>query len=340
MLTRVHVEGYKCLRDVTVELGPFNVLIGKNDSGKSSFMQAVSEPARTFKRWNPTNLPKDVSSGQWRVQLTGRGGLLGYDSSAWTTPAWGNGSALLAFRHPSDAAAWVVSNPEFTATEPISLDPSFIAGQSPAQSAALDAFIASRGGGTAAHLAALALGDRKRFDAIEEAMALVTEGRVQTLVVQDIGNSTYTLAFKLVDGTTVAASQMSQGLLVYLGFLALVHRDPMPGILLVEEPERGLHPMRLFDLVTALRTLPKRGVQVILATHSPDLLSWCDPSEVRIFHRPRPESPTEVHMLPADFDRRAMHEPLGQVWAARGEEGLLDLVRGPVRPVVQAKAAG
>lgn len=44
MLTRAEIKGFKCLRDVSVELGPFNVLIGPNDSGKSSFLQALREP--------------------------------------------------------------------------------------------------------------------------------------------------------------------------------------------------------------------------------------------------------------------------------------------------------
>jgi AAA15 family ATPase/GTPase len=45
MLTKVRVRGFKCLQDVSVDLGPFNVLIGRNDSGKSSFLQAIAEPS-------------------------------------------------------------------------------------------------------------------------------------------------------------------------------------------------------------------------------------------------------------------------------------------------------
>jgi AAA15 family ATPase/GTPase len=36
MFECIHIENYKCLRDVTVELGDFTILIGPNDSGKSS----------------------------------------------------------------------------------------------------------------------------------------------------------------------------------------------------------------------------------------------------------------------------------------------------------------
>src|SRR6266436_4301204 len=41
MLERIHIENYKCLRDVTVDLGDFTILIGPNDSGKSSFLEVI-----------------------------------------------------------------------------------------------------------------------------------------------------------------------------------------------------------------------------------------------------------------------------------------------------------
>jgi len=342
MLKRVHVKGYKCLHDVEVDLGPFNVLIGRNDSGKSSFMQAIAEPARALQRWSPGNF-LDVSKAGWTVELEGTGQVLRYDAANFRVvrfrlpSAHAEGWQQIFFGDLNESRQLFGQYPELTSTEPVSLDPAQVASPSPTAQANLDNFVMSRGAGTAAHLAALALGDRDRFDAIEAALRDVTRGRVRNIVVKDQGGSIYVLAFKLVDGTLVSAPQMSQGLLLYVGFLALIERDPMPGVLLIEEPERGLHPHRLFDLVNALRALNARGIQIIIATHSPDLLSACAPSEVRIFYRPQPESPTQVHVLPADFERRAMREPLGQVWASRGEEGLLDLVQEPVKPAVRAE---
>ncbi|HEX7839621.1 MAG TPA: AAA family ATPase [Kofleriaceae bacterium] len=45
----------------------------------------------------------------------------------------------------------------------------------------------------------------------------------------------------LNDGTRVHANQVSEGLLYWLAFAALPHIET-PAILLVEEPEYGLHP--------------------------------------------------------------------------------------------------
>jgi hypothetical protein len=41
MLTNIRVRDFKCLRDVEVQLGPLTVLIGKNDTGKTSFLEAL-----------------------------------------------------------------------------------------------------------------------------------------------------------------------------------------------------------------------------------------------------------------------------------------------------------
>ena len=47
MLTSLHVQNFKCLRDVQLALGPFTVLIGPNDSGKSSILDAIRLVGRT-----------------------------------------------------------------------------------------------------------------------------------------------------------------------------------------------------------------------------------------------------------------------------------------------------
>ncbi|MBM3473981.1 MAG: chromosome segregation protein SMC [Armatimonadetes bacterium] len=41
MITRIEAKGYKCLRDVDVQLGPFNVLVGPNASGKSTLLDVL-----------------------------------------------------------------------------------------------------------------------------------------------------------------------------------------------------------------------------------------------------------------------------------------------------------
>jgi ABC-type molybdenum transport system ATPase subunit/photorepair protein PhrA len=187
----------------------------------------------------------------------------------------------------------------FVTSEPLMLDPAQIASPSPRGSGRLFEFVSSRGMGTAAHLARFALGDRMRFEAIQSAMTAITGGRVREVVVQDDIPNAYSLAFRLHDGTVVPAYEISSGLLIYLGFLALIHREDLPKVLLVEEIENGLPPPRLHEVANVLRTLAASGVQVILTTHSPDLLSACKPDEVLILRRPDAASGTDIQHMPS-----------------------------------------
>ena len=41
MLTQFSVKNYKCLADVTLPLTPIHVLIGQNDTGKTSLLEAI-----------------------------------------------------------------------------------------------------------------------------------------------------------------------------------------------------------------------------------------------------------------------------------------------------------
>ncbi len=49
MITKLHVKNFKCLYDVTIDLAPFTVLIGMNDSGKTSLIEAIRLLGRTTK---------------------------------------------------------------------------------------------------------------------------------------------------------------------------------------------------------------------------------------------------------------------------------------------------
>src|SRR5262249_24104090 len=97
------------------------------------------------------------------------------------------------------------------------------------------------------------------------------------VVVQRAG-SVYSLSFRLFDGSVIPARDPSQGLLAYVFFLALVHRSDGPAVLLVEEPENGLHPLRIAEVLSLLRRFTAQGIPVLVTTHSPELLSACTPA--------------------------------------------------------------
>jgi len=73
------------------------------------------------------------------------------------------------------------------------------------------------------------------------------------------------------------AEEISEGLLLFLALLCCIHTQPKPSMILLEEPEHGIHPRRLKDLLELLYSLTEsKGdeppVQILLTTHSPYLL--------------------------------------------------------------------
>ena len=324
MLTHAAIKGFKCLQDVSADLGPFNVLIGPNDAGKTSFLQALgwASRLRSGQLWVPSGAI-DVS-----VNLRSTSGdlALGCSHGNWSVTLNGAHFELNFLLNRPVEILPVDSRDFFRISEPLMLEPTQIASPSPQGSGAMLTLIQNRGRGAAAHLARAALGDRERYEAIQKGMRDITAGRIREVIVGEDPGTGYPLSFRLHDDKLIPAAELSQGLLMYFAFLAIVHRDDAPAVLLIEEPENGVHPLRLREIVTLLRTLTQRGVQIVLTTHSPDLLNACKPEEVLVFRRPNSDSGTEIMRLPADFERRSMRSTMGEIWASGGEEGLLDML--------------
>jgi predicted ATPase len=106
---------------------------------------------------------------------------------------------------------------------------------------------------------------------------------------------------------------MSEGLLYYLAFAALPFLAP-PSILLVEEPENGLHPARIRDVVGVLREVSKT-TQVLVATHSPLVVNELSGDEVTIVTR-HGETGTKTRRLSdtPDFASRSRVYATGELW--------------------------
>ena len=96
------------------------------------------------------------------------------------------------------------------------------------------------------------------------------------------------LEFEQRDGERFDSTQVSDGVLIFAGLIAHSIEAPRGALVLMEEPERGIHPRRLVELVDILRTLVhERGVQFIMATHSPALINQFrdEPEAILAFSR-------------------------------------------------------
>jgi predicted ATPase len=119
------------------------------------------------------------------------------------------------------------------------------------------------------------------------------------------------------DGRVYGAEDMSDGLLLFIGLaVAAQLKAGTRGVLAIEEPERGIHPRRLRDLVDHLLRLASAGMQVVLTTHSPTLLDEFrdSPESVLIFDRD--DQGTHVTRLSdrPDWAKELKGASLGELW--------------------------
>jgi predicted ATPase len=136
---------------------------------------------------------------------------------------------------------------------------------------------------------------------------------VTTLGLENMTDSTKEIRIRVASGEWIPARFMSEGMLYYLAFEAIRYLAPK-ALLLVEEPENGLHPARIIEVMRILREISKT-TQVLLATHSPLVINEMQPEEVSVVTR-KPQEGTKVTPMKetANFEKRSSVYALGELW--------------------------
>ncbi|MEM1055245.1 MAG: AAA family ATPase [Bacteroidota bacterium] len=76
----------------------------------------------------------------------------------------------------------------------------------------------------------------------------------------------------------------SDGTIRMLAILVALYQTPAPPLIVIEEPEANLHPGALGVLADVIKEASLR-TQVIITTHSPDLIDHFDPEVIRVVER-------------------------------------------------------
>jgi predicted ATPase len=342
MLDRFHVENYKCLRDVTVPLTPIHVLIGQNDAGKSSLMEALY----AFFRSRDYVLP-EAFSGHWLGDdLVHENATDPYVTMEGTWGSFGNYGLRVAFAKAASRTCSIVD--EWHSR--VSAEQKSIGSRDPNRSAihrrrhetglsetdkAVEKEIAELLDGVHLYrldprLMAVAselspkrkfrldpdgfglpgllddiLGyDLEQFAKIRKAFCRFfpqfRSVRVETEQAirrdfQETGRHSAGevigkgIHFETQGGRSIRAQQASDGAILFLGFLALANLPRPPRLLLIEEPETGIYPERLGQVIALLRKMTEeageKAPQIVFTTHSPYVLSFFQPEEVTFMSR-------------------------------------------------------
>lgn len=323
MFTEIAFKNYRGLRDARLSLGPLNLLVGPNGSGKTSVLEAM--------RWANGGLPNytelrsvgapDDSKVEFHytfqgsaekgtmVRLTGPQG-----SSGRGLP--GNLSQECAMtaegiRHYAFDSSKMREAVTITAHRQLASDGSNLAGF-------LD-YIRDNGSDA--------------FDALVESLhRAIPEYDDIGFDGAGSGKKTFKLRRK---GTKhfVTARHLSEGTLYVVALLAMVHQPELPTVLCFEEPDRGLHPRIYREVKDALYRLAYPAnygathapVQIIATTHSAHFLNeFTDHPEQVIVCEKGPDHNVTFRNLGQDPQAREIlgESLIGDAWATGALGGM------------------
>jgi predicted ATPase len=317
VLRNIEIRNFRCLRDVNVPLRPLTVLIGPNDSGKSAFLAAVHNLISDVDRLTPGDYWRCDESAEIRIKAT---------SGDETIEGVPRKRVML---HRQETRNGLVNS-----LRPIRRY------QLPAQGVSMECPgyegeeerelpLGINGERVAALADYLLRFDRERFFAIEESLRSFIPG-LESITIPTPDRGSRRIDFRIDGGLSLKGDQMSAGLRLLLFFIALAHHPQAPRTILIEEPENGIHPRRMSDIMSLLRALTqgKHGAhasQIIMTTHSPYLLDWVDLNEdqVLVFRRnddgSRGAEPVDAERMKNFLDEFM----LGEVWFNQEESGLV-----------------
>lgn len=185
----------------------------------------------------------------------------------------------------------------------------------------------SDGLGLSTAIANLMLRDRDAPGRVEKALAEAMP-HVERIAVTQRGGAhgwNYEIELLTQSGARIPSHMISDGVLLYLGYLYLVFGASPASVLLLEEPETGIHFGLLRSVMKLLRDMTTGAhggppTQILLTTHSPMLLNLVEPEEIRVVQRGE-DGATRVSRFtdaPA-LEKLLDYQGPGEVWVNQGE---------------------
>jgi predicted ATPase len=123
-------------------------------------------------------------------------------------------------------------------------------------------------------------------------------------------------------GSSFSAYQLSDGTLRFIALATLFLQESPPAIIIIDEPELGIHPRALSLLAEMIQLAGSIDRQVIVATQSGSLVDHFVPEDLVVIDRSRHGDYTVfARPAPGSLDRWLEEETLGDLW----ERGVVDV---------------
>lgn len=321
MIRKLHLKNFKGFKDHTITFGEFSVVVGRNNAGKSSAIEAlriVSTIIRKFSIGKYTNRPP------W---LEGDGvGLLPAlddikfkpetiffkydDPPAIITATFETGSQITIYFGPggvvySEATTargllvntrQIARKCEFT---PICILPQILPLEDTERvlrkayvEKCIETHLSSR------HFRNQIRYLHKHFDAFRDLFQQTWDGvRISTF---DDPDANYEEELDLMlseDGFVAEASNFGHGLQMWLQIVWFLSRTDSDSVVILDEPDVYMHMEQQSKMIDMLRG---RFRQCILSTHAIKIIEGCDESEILRLHRKLPSSSQGVDQVTHD----------------------------------------
>jgi predicted ATPase len=114
------------------------------------------------------------------------------------------------------------------------------------------------------------------------------------------------------DDSLFTADSLSDGMLRFICLATLMLQPELPSLIVIDEPELGLHPFAISQLAALIRAAASKA-QVLLATQSVTLLDQFDAGEVIVTERSNGES-TFRRLDEKALDEWKQEYSLGELW--------------------------
>lgn len=347
MITRFSLSNFKAHAHTDVALRPFTVLVGANGVGKTSMLEGLhilarcmEEPTETLLRgpWDPHRLARDVLSpivlyeefrrsdgDQNTVRLEIELEVPAFSSKGSVSPGVNDFDRHASFwsghrGHP------LILEAGFSAMLRLSASAIARVGKiSPG-----GPYVGHDGADTAAVIADWKLADDERLQEVTRALQRVVPQvralRAKPVALKDDRDGVgFALFFDFDDAKDVPAELVSEGTLIALALLVLLHENPQPRLVLLDDLGAQLHPSAQGELVALLREIRAQNplLQIVASTHSPYVLDAVEPADVLVFARGK-DGAARVRPLSEHPNANMEGITTGQLWTMDPESWVLE----------------
>lgn len=307
MLNEIKIKGYKSIRDLSLELKPINILIGANGVGKTNFISFFKLVNNIYEQrlQNYTMQNRAENLLHYGVKHTEE--IYGYlrfaaNAYSFTLQPRNNGSMFLA-----EESSWYSSSP----FKQYNIDESGIKGSTAFRDKWLRGYLQSYkiyhfhdtskgaplrsvadvndnrilkedGGNLPAYLYLLQQKHPKTLKRIELVVQSVMPYFERfDLAPQELDNK-IELVWNDVENPDkyFAANDLSDGSIRFIALTTLLLQPELPKVIIIDEPELGLHPVAITKLAGMIKSAATRGCQMIISTQSVNLINQFDADDI------------------------------------------------------------